>query len=137
MCGNRAADIYLKGRFEMKRTLALLAAALIAAPFGIAHAEDTTAPAASGGEAIAAAEATTEAAVEVKEYSLKDGTKVTVEGDAAFVIAADGTKTPAPDGEHELADGTKLKTEAGKVVTGVAGEGAAEAAPAAGDAAPA
>jgi hypothetical protein len=105
----------------MKRTLALMAAALIAAPFGVAIAEDT-APAAD-----AAAAATTEAAAAV-EHTLKDGTKVSVEGDAAFVVAADGTKTPAPDGEHELADGTKLKTEGGKVVTGTPGEGAAEAA---------
>jgi hypothetical protein len=63
-------------------------------------------------------------AVEVKEATLKDGTKVVIEGDMVSVVAEDGTKTAAPDGEHELADGTKIKTVAGKVVP-------AEAAPAA------
>ena len=86
----------------MKRILALTAAALIAAaPFAV-QAEDA-APAADA------------AAVAPVEHTLKDGTKVSVEGDAVFVVAADGTKTPAPDGEHELADGTKITTAAGKV----------------------
>jgi hypothetical protein len=90
----------------MKRILALLAAAFIAAAPFAAIAED--APAA---DAAPAAEAP--AAV---EHTLADGTKVSVEGEAVFVVAADGTKTPAPDGEHTLADGTKLTTAAGKVV---------------------
>lgn len=91
----------------MKRTLALLAAVLIAAPFGVALAEDT---------APADAAAATEAVAPV-EHMLKDGvTKVVVEGDMAYVVGADGSKTPAPDGDHVLADDSVLKVMGGKVV---------------------
>jgi hypothetical protein len=117
-CGNGAAFIF-KDRKTMTRILALTAAALIAAAPFAAMAEDTHAPAADAPAAEAAAPV---------EHTLADGTKVVVEGDAAFIVAADGTKSPAPDGEHALADGTKLTTAAGKVVP---------SAPAAGDAAPA
>ncbi len=51
-----------------------------------------------------------------KEATLKDGTKVSIEGDAVFVVAADGTKTAAPDGEHTLSDDTKVTTKDGKIV---------------------
>lgn len=67
-------------------------------------------------EAAPAVEATTEAPVEAKEMTLKDGTKVVVEGDMVSVVAEDGTKTPAPDGEHELEDGTKITVTEGKLV---------------------
>ena len=91
----------------MKRILALTAAAFIAvAPFA-AQAEDAAPAAAVAADAAVAAPV---------EHTLADGTKVVVEGDAVFVVAADGAKTPAPDGEHTLADGTKLTTAAGKVV---------------------
>lgn len=92
----------------MKRILALTAAAFIAAaPFAAIaddhdHAADAAAPAVE--------------AVAPVEHTLADGTKVVVEGDAVFVVAADGTKTPAPNGEHTLADGTKLTTVDGKLV---------------------
>lgn len=94
----------------MTRILALTAAAFIAAAsiapaMADEHAADAAAPAAA--EAVAP-----------KEVTLKDGTKVSIEGDAAFVVAADGTKTPAPDGEWELVDGSKITTAAGKVVPG-------------------
>jgi hypothetical protein len=90
----------------MKRTLALLAAALmVAAPLSFAKAEEAPAAAPAAAEAVAPV-----------EHTLKDGTKVVVEGDVVSVVGADGTKTPAPDGEHELADGTKLTTKEGKVV---------------------
>lgn len=89
----------------MKRILALTAAAFVAvAPFA-AIAEDTAATTTT---------ITTEVAAPV-EHTLKDGTKVSVEGDAVFVVAADGTKTAAPDGNWELADGSWLKTLDGKV----------------------
>ena len=52
----------------------------------------------------------------MKEVTLKDGTKVSIEGENVFVVGADGAKTPAPDGEHELADGSKVKTAGGKLV---------------------
>ena len=64
----------------------------------------------------AAVEHAAEKAAEVKEAMLKDGTKVSIEGDMVSVVAEDGTKTPAPDGEHELADGTKVTTKEGKIV---------------------
>lgn len=93
----------------MKRTLALLAALLIAAPFGVAIAEDH-----EGHAADAAAMAPAVAPV---EHMLKDGvTKVVVEGDMAFVVGADGAKTAAPDGDHVLSDDTVLKVMGGKVV---------------------
>lgn len=112
----------------MKRTL-LIAAALVAAPFSIAMAADDHAAPAVEAAVEAAADATAVAAYEV---TLKDGTtKVSIEGDNAFVVGADGTKTAAPDGDHELADGSKL-TVAGGVIT--AGKPAAPAAPAAVDA---
>ncbi len=89
----------------MKRTLALLAAALIAAPFGVAVAEET-APAVDAAAAVAPV-----------EHMLKDGvTKVVVEGDMVSVVGADGSKTPAPDGDHVLSDDTVVKTLGGKIV---------------------
>jgi len=55
-------------------------------------------------------------AVEAKEVTLKDGTKVVIEGEMVSVVDAEGKKTAAPDGEHELADGTKVTTKEGKLV---------------------
>lgn len=89
-----------------KYMMMLVAAGLLVAPtFAKAdeHAADHAADHAV--EAVAATEAT-----------LKDGTKVSIEGDAVFVVAADGTKTAAPDGEHTLSDDTKVVTKDGKIV---------------------
>ena len=84
--------------------LALIAAfAVLAVPFAV-QANDHDAPAA------------VEHATEAKEVTLKDGTKVVIEGEAVSVVGADGAKTSAPDGEHELADGTKVTTKDGKLV---------------------
>lgn len=93
----------------MNKLLALAAVGVLSVTSFAAQAEEKAAP---------AAEAKTEAAaaVEVKEVTLKNGTKVSIEGENVFVVAADGAKTPAPDGEHELADGTKVKTAGGKLV---------------------
>ena len=51
--------------------------------------------------------------VEMAEYSLSDGTKVSISSleVGGEVKLADGSA--APDGEHELADGTKIVTEGG------------------------
>lgn len=95
----------------MNKLLALAAVGLLSVVSIAAQAEEHAAPAAAP-----AAEAHAAAPVEIKEVTLKDGTKVSIEGDNVFVVAADGAKTPAPDGEHELADGTKVKTAGGKVV---------------------
>ncbi len=54
--------------------------------------------------------------MEAKAATLKDGTKISIEGDHVFVVGADGTKTPAPDAEHELSDGMKVKTHNGVIV---------------------
>lgn len=118
----------------MKRTLALMAAALVAAPFSLAMAEDHAAPAAE-----AAVEAAHDAAAEAAaayEVTLKDGvTKVSIEGDHAFVVGADGAKTAAPDGDHVLSDDTTMTVAGGVITAGKPAAPAAEAAPA--DAAPA
>ncbi len=120
----------------MKRTLAFLAiAALAVAPFGFANAEDHAAPAAeAAAEAAPAAEAPATEASAAYEVTLKDGTtKVSIEGDNAFVVAADGTKTAAPDGDHVLADDTTMTVAAGVITAGKpAAPAAAEEAPAAG-----
>lgn len=95
----------------MNKLLALAAVGLLSVVSAGAQAEDHATH-----EHAAPAAAAAEAPVEIKEVTLKDGTKVSIEGDNVFVVAADGAKTPAPDGEHELADGTKVKTAGGKVV---------------------
>lgn len=116
-----------------KSLLTATAVVALSVASGVANAEDhgheavvAPAPAAAPAEAAAsaAAETAADAAATVTETTLKDGTKIAIEGDMVSVVGADGTKTPAPDGEHELADGTKVKTMGGKVV-------APEAAPAA------
>lgn len=99
-------------------TVAALAVAPVAAH--AAEHKDIVAPAPVAAPAEAAASAATEAAAdmaaEVKETTLKDGTKIVIEGDMVSVVDKDGAKTPAPDAEHELADGTKVKTVGGKIV---------------------
>ena len=53
--------------------------------------------------------------VKMAEYSLKDGTKVSI---SALEVGGDvklEDGSAAPDGEHELADGTVIVTEAGKI----------------------
>ena len=57
-----------------------------------------------------------EVKVEMKEYSLKDGTKVMVSSleIGGEVKLEDGSF--APDAEHYLVDGTKVVTEGGKIV---------------------
>lgn len=110
----------------LKFVLAATAAVTLAGVPMLANAEDAAhaapvvapAPAADPMEAAAsaAAEAAADEVATVTETTLKDGTKVAIEGDMVSVVGADGAKTPAPDGEHELADGTKVKTMAGKIV---------------------
>lgn len=56
------------------------------------------------------------APVAAAEVVLEDGTKVSVEGDSVYVVAADGTKTAAPDGEHMSKDGAIIVTKDGKIV---------------------
>lgn len=90
-----------------KFALLLAAAGFVAfAPAAVKAADDHAAPAAHG-----AMEAHT-----AMEHELADGTKVSVEGEKVFVVAADGTKTAAPDGEHTMKDGTKVKTKDGVIV---------------------
>ncbi len=91
----------------MTKYALMLAAAgfLIATPTIVKaepHAEDTHAAHETHGEA-------------EKHVTLEDGTKVSVEGDSVFVVAADGTKTPAPDGEHKDTDGHVWKVHGGKL----------------------
>lgn len=51
--------------------------------------------------------------LDMKEVTLKDGTKISIEGQNVFVVSDDGTKTPAPDGVHSLADGSTITTKGG------------------------
>ncbi len=90
----------------MNKYVMMLAAAgfLVAAPT-LVKAEEHAPHAAAEKPAVAAV-----------EHELADGTKISVEGDAVSVVAADGTKTAAPDGEHKLKDGTTVTTKDGKLV---------------------
>ncbi len=87
-----------------KYALMLAAAGVIAFAPSFVKAEDHAAPAAH------------EEHHGAKEAELADGTKISIEGDAVSVVAADGTHTAAPDGEHTLKDGTKVTTKDGKIV---------------------
>lgn len=98
----------------MKNLLVLAAFAAVALSPALVKAADDHAVKTETTATTTETSATT--AVEAKEATLKDGTKVSIEGDKVFVVAADGTKTPAPDAEHELADGTKVKTAGGVIV---------------------
>ena len=95
----------------MKKLIALAALAVIAMAPTLAKATDAMVKKESHVETHTTV--TTEAA---KEATLKDGTKISIEGDKVFVVADDGTKTPAPDATHELADGTKVTTKGGVIV---------------------
>lgn len=107
----------------MIKSLLMAAVAVGALAVAPAHAEDVKGmvePAPAMAPADAAASAATEAAEDgmaaaVTETTLKDGTKVKIEGDAV-TIEKDGAFVAAPDGEHELADGAKVVTKDGKVV---------------------
>lgn len=100
----------------MNKLATVAAFALLALPFAAQASEHAApAPAAAAAAAPAAAPAA-EAKVEAKEVTLKDGTKVVIEGDMVSVVGADNAKTAAPDGVHELADGTKITVKAGKLV---------------------
>lgn len=107
-----------------KYLMMLVAAGLVSAVPAVVKAEDHAAPAAVEATEGAAADA----AAEVKEATLKDGTKIEIKGEEVHVVAADGAKTPAPDGEHELADGTKVTTKDGKIVPAAMEEHKEEAA---------
>ena len=96
----------------MKKLIALAAVAVIAMAPAFAKADEH----AKTETKTEATTTTTTEATAAKEATLKDGTKISIEGDKVFVVAADGTKTAAPDAEHELADGTKVKTMAGVIV---------------------
>ncbi|PZP56939.1 MAG: hypothetical protein DI586_01980 [Micavibrio aeruginosavorus] len=94
----------------MKKSIALTALAVLALTPSFAKAEDVV-------KHETTHETTTHTTtVEAKEAVLKDGTKISIEGDHVFVVSADGTKTPAPDAQHELADGTKVTTHGGVIV---------------------
>lgn len=111
----------------MKLTALAALAALALIP-AAAQAEDMAAPAATV-TTTTEMKAEVAPAVEMKEVTLKDGTKVSIEGENVFVVGADGAKTPAPDGEHELADGTKVKVAGGKLVKEEAAPAPTEEAP--------
>ena len=109
----------------MNKLATVAAFALLALPFAAQAETPAAAPAAAPAPAAVAPapvkadakmDAKMDAKVEAKEVTLKDGTKVVIEGDMVSVVGADNAKTAAPDGVHELADGTKITVKAGKLV---------------------
>lgn len=116
----------------MKRTLALIAAGLLAVASYQANAADTKAAAEPAKtEAAAAVDAKeAEVAPATQQFTLKDGTVLTVDDkQMAWTTDASGKNVAATDGDKVTADGKTLTVKDGKVVAGL------EAAPA--DAAPA
>lgn len=111
----------------MKKFLSL-AVMMIVCASTFAHAQDTTTPSqvpAAETAPIAQSEPTMQSdtapasldvAVEMREATLKDGTKISIEGENIFIVSDDGTKSLAPDGVHTMADGTTLTTKGGKLV---------------------
>lgn len=114
----------------MNKLATVAAFALLALPFSAQANEHEADHAAPATEAVAPAVEAAPAVVEAKEVTLKDGTKVVIEGDMVSVVGADGAKTAAPDGEHELADGTKVTVKEGKLVPAVPVEAPAVETPA-------
>lgn len=60
------------------------------------------------------------AEVKLSEVKLKDGTILSIEGEAPAVgaavqVVAEGGNVPAPDGEYELEDGSKITIASGKI----------------------
>jgi hypothetical protein len=85
-------------------SLAFVTAMLFTAPV---YAQDTT-PVADV--------AIPDVAIEMREATLKDGTKISIEGENIFIVSDDGTKSLVPDGAHTMADGTTLTTKGGKLL---------------------
>ncbi len=90
-------------------SLAFVTAMLFTAPV---YAQDT-APVA---DVPATDVAIPDVAIEMREATLKDGTKISIEGENIFIVSDDGTKSLAPDGTHTMADGTTLTTKGGKLL---------------------
>ncbi len=106
----------------MKRLLGLAAAALLAtAPFHTAMAQDAAGEVAAdeGAMAAGAAPVADATAPAVHIVTLMDGSMVTLEGDAAFVMDATGNKVPAADGDHVLKDGNVMTVMGGHVTAGM------------------
>ena len=108
----------------MNKLATVAAFALLALPFAAQAEAPAAAPAAAPAPAAVAPapvkadakmDAKMDAKVEAKEATLKDGTKIVIEGDMVSVVGADGAKTPAPDAVHELADGTKVETKTARL----------------------
>jgi uncharacterized protein YdeI (BOF family) len=103
-----------------KYVLMLAAAGLLVASPSLVKAEDHAGHADHAATTEVKTETTTETTstetTTVKEVTLEDGTKVSVEGDVVSVVAADGTKTPAPDGEHKDTEGHVWTVKDGKLV---------------------
>ncbi len=128
----------------MKRTLALIAAGLLAVASFQAYAADSkTAPAAAGAAVKADADAATtdaKATADIKaatqQFTLKDGSTLTVDDKMmAWTTDASGKNVAATDGDKVTADGKTLTVKDGKVVAGLdakTDEKPADEAPAAG-----
>jgi hypothetical protein len=71
--------------------------------------------------------------VEMKEYSLKDGTKVMIDklepGGKVATVDANGAQTQAAEGEYILADGSTIEVDATGLITEVSPGGEVETEP--------
>ena len=124
----------------MKRILSVLAAGLLAVASSHAYAADP-APAADAAVAVKAAPATEVSAtvdakaVATQQFTLKDGTTLTVDDkQGAWTTDAAGKNVAATDGDKVTADGKTLTVKGGKVVAGLDATTPASEAPAAGSA---
>lgn len=119
----------------MKRILGIVAAGVLAvASFNAAHAADAAATGGAAVKAEAAVAADSAVKPATQQFTLKDGTTLTVDDkQGAWTTDAAGKNVAATDGDKETADGKKLTVKEGKVVAGLepaAGETKKEEAPA-------
>jgi len=120
----------------MKRILGVLAAGLLAVASFHAYAADPAPVADTAVKAAVAVDATasTDAkAVATQQFTLKDGSTLTVDGSQmAWTTDAAGKNVAATDGDKVTADGKTLTVKGGKVVAGLDATNAASQSPAAG-----
>jgi hypothetical protein len=119
----------------MKRTLAIIAAGLLAVASYQAQAADP-APAADTAKVEAAVAVDAKVAPATQQFTLKDGSTLTVDDkQMAWTTDASGKNVAAADGDKVTADGKTLTVKDGKVVAGLetkTEEKPADTAPAAG-----
>ena len=105
----------------MKKIIGLSVAAILTV--GTAHAANATTATATTVKTTS----TTTKTVAVfpataQQFTLKDGTFLTVDGQTAWTVDANGVKQPETDGEYTLTDGKSITVKNGLVLGGPAGK---------------